>query len=225
MLRRSLRFAANIGPSATVASVASAAAAAPATSPPSPGPGAKLSSPIVSQATRLRSRAFFVPNGDSKAGKRQWIKEALDKDREIAQTRKKTPLWMSLIGFPWKWFLAWMFIWTWMGYSVIPRFKRWQSQEAGLPEHIREEMRRDPPPLTKIFTEGSQQARERAQKRKEEAAAVALAERAAERASLEQAKAAAVAPGYSSSAAVVPQSSDGAQKLPPLRDLGVWKFW
>ncbi|KEG13519.1 hypothetical protein DQ04_00961120 [Trypanosoma grayi] len=72
-------------------------------------------------------RATYHAVSDAKSGKDRFdLAESLRRDREAAGRRKSLP-WRSRLSelrmYPWKFFVAFMLLWSWLGTYVVPYVK------------------------------------------------------------------------------------------------------
>ncbi|ORC84734.1 uncharacterized protein TM35_000411040 [Trypanosoma theileri] len=94
--------------------------------------------PVVTSAIRLfhggsvrqrqPRRTTYHAVSCAKSGKERFdLAEALRRDRETAQRNRTLP-WRTRIGmikdYPWKFFLAFMLIWSWAGTYAVPYMKK-----------------------------------------------------------------------------------------------------
>ena len=111
----------------------------------------KIANPIRQKSSKPR----FIPSTDRKTSKAGGhIAKALEKDRQIVAEMRGRSLIQTLREIHWKAGIGFMLFWTWLGYWLIPKFKRWQEavMEPDLPKSVHEELHKDPPPLQELFT-------------------------------------------------------------------------
>jgi hypothetical protein len=78
----------------------------------------------LSKAPRRSKTAVNAPRrSDAKLSKLRHIEAALDRDRQSFADEQPFSLVESLKTFPWKFFISFMMLWTYLGWYVIPAFK------------------------------------------------------------------------------------------------------
>ncbi|ESL10732.1 hypothetical protein TRSC58_01529 [Trypanosoma rangeli SC58] len=98
---------------------------------------------------RQPRRATYSALGRAKLGKDSFdLAEALRRDRQRVERNRTLP-WRArlkeLKSFPWKFFVAFMLLWSWMGTYVVPYLKGMRPQELpalregrGIPKELQQ---------------------------------------------------------------------------------------